>query len=403
MDTCVTNLFLICRTILFLSVVVCFSQNASTEKARDQLSVIFTNYTTTDQQLIMADLIDGPVWQEDDEVMSCFACNNKYSFFKRRHHCRKCGRVVCGLCSDHKTKYFPNTIVVNEYGMKKAASPYETYRTCDECFEEVKMIRRALFGIDGQEESGESGESDRGSEGRVEDVDDGDSTTKYSTRTSTRLIRSSTSSLGDTNEGTSDRPRNRTRDLHLEGGVFDPRDDSTDSNLCPVCASNLLELYLHGHKHIAEITNEDFEKFKESHINDCLVAYDFNHDDNQRFNSPTARSHPVNKMLVFNMPPIPKPQFENIPDLEGSFVDTIRQGIDTHIGSVTSSSSIPEKSDFTYNYDNECVICLEDLKPGDKVARMECLCVFHYKCIKFWFKKKGFGECPVHFVHKRND
>lgn len=98
------------------------------------------------------------------------------------------------------------------------------------------MIRRALFGIDGQEESGESGESDRGSEGRVEDVDDGDSTTKYSTRTSTRLIRSSTSSLGDTNEGTSDRPRNRTRNLHLEGGVFDPRDDSTDSNLCPVCA-----------------------------------------------------------------------------------------------------------------------------------------------------------------------
>ena len=50
--------------------------------------------------------------------------------------------------------------------------------------------------------------------------------------------------------------------------------------------------------------------------------------------------------------------------------------------------------------DNECVICLESLNPGDKVGRLECLCVFHYKCIKDWFNKKGYGECPVHFLHK---
>lgn len=364
---------------------------------------------------------DGPVWQEDDEVTSCFLCHSAYSFFKRRHHCRKCGRVVCGPCSDHKIKYFPNTIIVNEYGMNRTASPYESYRTCEECFEEVRMIRRALFGPEGESDGTDEGRNSEGYIGgdgsgrgfdagdedisvdsvdseRVErlELEDNDSTTKYSTRTSTRMIQSLTSSLGEGAEGSSAR-RNPKRDrLHHSERVDSHRDDHSDADLCPVCATNLGDLYVHGHKYVDDLPSEDFERFKESHINDCLVAYDFNHGDNQRFNSPTAKSHPVNKMLVFNMPPIPKPQFENIPNLEGSSVDTIRQGVDTFMGSVNSS----EKNDFADNYDNECVICLEDLKPGDKVARMECLCVFHYKCIKFWFKKKGFGECPVHFLHK---
>lgn len=59
-----------------------------------------------------------------------------------------------------------------------------------------------------------------------------------------------------------------------------------------------------------------------------------------------------------------------------------------------------KESDYDDDDENECVICLESLKPGDKVGRLECLCVFHYKCIKDWFNKKGYGECPVHFLHK---
>ncbi|GMF05485.1 unnamed protein product [Ambrosiozyma monospora] len=51
------------------------------------------------------------------------------------------------------------------------------------------------------------------------------------------------------------------------------------------------------------------------------------------------------------------------------------------------------------NEDNECVICFEEFKPGDKVGRLECLCCFHYKCIKAWFMKKGDNECPVHTIH----
>lgn len=47
----------------------------------------------------------------------------------------------------------------------------------------------------------------------------------------------------------------------------------------------------------------------------------------------------------------------------------------------------------------ECVICFEEFLPGNLVARLECLCRYHKKCISEWFAKKGSGECPVHAVH----
>lgn len=47
----------------------------------------------------------------------------------------------------------------------------------------------------------------------------------------------------------------------------------------------------------------------------------------------------------------------------------------------------------------ECVICLDDFHSGDSVGRLECLCVYHEKCILDWFSRKGAGECPVHAVN----
>lgn len=38
-------------------------------------------------------------WQPDSAVQSCPICHRIFSFFHRRHHCRNCGRVVCGDCS----------------------------------------------------------------------------------------------------------------------------------------------------------------------------------------------------------------------------------------------------------------------------------------------------------------
>lgn len=39
-------------------------------------------------------------WVNDDAVTSCYNCACEFSFIKRKHHCRLCGRIFCNNCSD---------------------------------------------------------------------------------------------------------------------------------------------------------------------------------------------------------------------------------------------------------------------------------------------------------------
>lgn len=43
-----------------------------------------------------------PRWQPDAEVSQCPVCGKTFTFLHRKHHCRKCGRVVCASCSPHR-------------------------------------------------------------------------------------------------------------------------------------------------------------------------------------------------------------------------------------------------------------------------------------------------------------
>ncbi|XP_077573729.1 zinc finger FYVE domain-containing protein 9 [Stigmatopora nigra] len=46
----------------------------------------------------------APVWVPDAEATVCTKCGIKFTFTKRRHHCRACGKVFCALCSGLKFK-----------------------------------------------------------------------------------------------------------------------------------------------------------------------------------------------------------------------------------------------------------------------------------------------------------
>ena len=41
------------------------------------------------------------LWTDDNSVNSCHNCRNDFTFLNRRHHCRLCGKIYCGICSDY--------------------------------------------------------------------------------------------------------------------------------------------------------------------------------------------------------------------------------------------------------------------------------------------------------------
>ena len=67
-------------------------------------------------------LTSKKLWISDDDVSTCMCCNEtQFSMFNRRHHCRRCGRVVCKTCSQHVT------IIKNR-----------PVRTCKDCYQQMQ-------------------------------------------------------------------------------------------------------------------------------------------------------------------------------------------------------------------------------------------------------------------------
>ncbi|XP_076441937.1 uncharacterized protein LOC143280973 isoform X2 [Babylonia areolata] len=66
-------------------------------------------------------------WVPDSEASVCMVCKlERFSMFNRRHHCRRCGRVVCAACSTRRSQV---------RGMSA--------RTCDECYEQMFGTRES--------------------------------------------------------------------------------------------------------------------------------------------------------------------------------------------------------------------------------------------------------------------
>jgi len=41
-------------------------------------------------------------WNPDETTMHCMLCKSKFTMLNRKHHCRSCGRVICGSCGKYK-------------------------------------------------------------------------------------------------------------------------------------------------------------------------------------------------------------------------------------------------------------------------------------------------------------
>jgi hypothetical protein len=62
----------------------------------------------------------APVWAQDKAARTCDLCDKEFNLFNRRHHCRKCGSLVCGPCSKNKR-------------MLPSVDNKDPVRVCDKC------------------------------------------------------------------------------------------------------------------------------------------------------------------------------------------------------------------------------------------------------------------------------
>ena len=63
-----------------------------------------------------------PPWQPDSEVSRCPICESQFTWYFRKHHCRKCGRVVCANCSPHRITIPRQFIVHPPYDNQQSQS-----------------------------------------------------------------------------------------------------------------------------------------------------------------------------------------------------------------------------------------------------------------------------------------
>merc|ERR1712224_558571 len=78
------------------------------------------------------------LWVADRHATTCMRCGSDFKMTRRRHHCRRCGRVVCSKCS-------PGTLAIMHYNAPQ--------RACDHCVRfhtpcKGKQIQPALPSVD---------------------------------------------------------------------------------------------------------------------------------------------------------------------------------------------------------------------------------------------------------------
>ncbi|XP_064465654.1 lateral signaling target protein 2 homolog isoform X2 [Ornithodoros turicata] len=67
----------------------------------------------------------APSWLPDELISNCMECSVQFTILRRRHHCRRCGKIFCSRCSS-------NTLCLPHY--------VKPVRVCNSCF-----VRHFIF------------------------------------------------------------------------------------------------------------------------------------------------------------------------------------------------------------------------------------------------------------------
>lgn len=126
-----------------------------------------------------------------------------------------------------------------------------------------------------------------------------------------------------------------------------PQPQIAEEDECPVC-----------HRELPPRTLANFEVLRESHINACIASH-------SRYGGGVAGGGGSGELPL---PPMSQRRTGMFP-----YTATEKDCVDSA----------------------ECTICLEEFEVGVAMARLECLCRFHRRCIAAWWERHP-GRCPMH-------
>lgn len=388
-------------------------------------------------------------WQPDAEVTYCPICRTQFGWVVRKHHCRKCGRVVCGACSTHRIT-IPYEYISRPPGYLEDEAFLATYHTggervrlCNPCVPDPNVAPPQVTspGIPGRDTargstSAASTSSNSGRRGnrsslvfdnfsqrpRVPSIVGGSPAAQGNpdgnrSRSSTVPAHDFTYGYFDERQSTSSR-RMEPRGVQQQHR-FITDDNSrplprlpppTEDDICPVC-----------HRLLPPRSLPDFEDLRITHISACIEAHTSSHFTSHNRSGPYpshlqpsgspqgSDSSRESRQSRGRGPSITGPSSSRTPQIIPNTPEARMQAREqAHAAVVLGASRTPpleagrQTRLFPYKAtekdcvdDAECTICLEEFEVGADMARLECFCRFHLHCIRGWWVNHH-GRCPVH-------
>ncbi|KAH8602589.1 FYVE zinc finger-domain-containing protein [Bisporella sp. PMI_857] len=366
-----------------------------------------------------------PRWQPDAEVTLCPICRTQFSFFVRKHHCRKCGRVVCNACSPHRITIPYQFIVQPPSSESSTANPYyrpsldpahaaseyaslgggERVRLCNPCVPDPNLAppqtpetphRPSNLSAHSRSVSLATPQSSAvhiGSSRHYSREQGNRNSRAQSTTSSSQPNASHLQNVG--HQHTTSRGRSSTTNVQPHYRSLIPADESrplprppriAEEDECPVC-----------HQELPSSALPSSEILREQHINRCIE---------NAFSATPAitpappalqrrSSHATSAASTSAPRPIPNTPEGRMAAREEAHAAVIRAATSPprayrHTGMIPYKATEKDCVD-----DAECTICLEEFEVGNEMGRLECFCRFHLHCIRSWFETHP-GQCPVH-------
>ncbi|KAK4236758.1 hypothetical protein C8A03DRAFT_45286 [Achaetomium macrosporum] len=368
-----------------------------------------------------------PRWQPDSEVTYCPFCGTQFSFFVRKHHCRKCGRVVCNSCSPHRIT-IPYQFIVRPPGVPPPvpqSGPLslldsqgwypgfgggEKVRLCNPCVPDPNTAPpqaqaepartqnnpRPRVQTDNNPPSYRWGvyfasglPQDAQLRGRSVTVQPGTMSSPQPhfppTRSAESRILWGTPPVYHRSPTTSQTPHLYSGIISRYRSTLDAGDRGGPSTMAGPSSSSSTSTSRrlpHAfaprpqipeedecpvcHRELPPRTLPNFESLREAHINNCITAH-------SRYGGRGGGGSSTSTGATLSggedeLPPVPARRTGMFP-----YTATEKDCVDSA----------------------ECSICLEEFEVGVAMARLECLCRFHRACINAWWERHP-GRCPMH-------